>query len=277
MVIFPKPSTRGKVKSTIRLPCISLSITLRIKLEINATKTVVAASKPSTASKPSAETICSDLSQLAERYKCMGDQLNSSTTQVLISSDQDKKWVEELIDVSLNLLDVCGSTWDMVTLFKEHIRDLHCALRRRKCENGIMKYKCFRKMMKKDVEMLVARLKHVNNMVIVSDNNQVAAVMQEVKGVIEKTVFVFESLLLYLSTQTSKPSIWSSVVSKLIHKGKVACEDQTQEEKMQFANCRLEKQETLLDSMETGLECIFRCLIRTRVSLLNIISLHWNS
>ncbi|KAF5798597.1 hypothetical protein HanRHA438_Chr07g0304971 [Helianthus annuus] len=274
MVIFPKPRTRGKVISIIRLPCISFSISLRIELEINATKTAVAASKSSTASKPFAESICSGLSELAERYKCMCDQLSSSTTRDLISSDQDKKWVEELIDVSLNLLDVCGNTWDMVTLFKEQVRDLHCALRRRKCENGSMKYKCFRKTMKKDVEMLVARLKQVNNMVIDSDNNQVAA---EVKGVIEKTVIIFESLLLYLSTPTSKPSIWSSVVSKLIHKGKVACEDQTQEEKMQFAKSGLEKEETLLDSMETRLECIFRCLIRTRASLLNIISLHWNS
>ncbi|KAJ0556800.1 hypothetical protein HanIR_Chr07g0317951 [Helianthus annuus] len=100
------------------MPCISFSISLRIELEINATKTAVAASKPS------GESICSGLSQLAERYKCMCDQLSSSTTRDLISSDQDKKWVEELIDVSLNLLDVCGNTWDMVTLFKEHVRDL---------------------------------------------------------------------------------------------------------------------------------------------------------
>ncbi|KAI3798798.1 hypothetical protein L1987_34077 [Smallanthus sonchifolius] len=305
MVVSSKFSTKGQVKS-ISLPCRSHPTTLRIEQELNTVKTAAAIA----ASKPSAETICSGLSHLAELYKCMDDLLNLSATRVLISGEQNKKWVEELVEESVNFLDVCGSIRDMVTQIKEHVRDLQCVLRRRKCElsneKSIINYNCFRKKMKKDVRLLVGSLKQVDNMitggggsvVVDSDNHLLAAVMKAVIGVSETTVSVFESLLLFFSMPVSKPNRWSIVVSKLMHKGIVACEDQqehgivnefaslndalqslckngssTQAEKMQTAKCRLEIVETQLECMETKLECMFRRLIGTRATLLNIVSL----
>lgn len=237
----------------------------------------------------------------------MDDLLNSSATQALIARLQNMKFVEDLIDDSMKFLDVCGSTRDMVTQMKEHIKDLHCALRRRKgefsSENSIMKYNCFRKKMKKDVKGLVASLKQIeNNMTgdgsfveVDSDHHQLAAVIKAVIGVSEVTVSVFESLLSFFSLPISKPNRWSLVVSKLIHKGMVACEDQqeqgalneldsidavlqnlckygssTQLDKMQIAKCRLGSLEAQLECVETRLECMFRRLIKTRATLLNI-------
>ncbi|GJV14337.1 BPS1, chloroplastic-like protein [Tanacetum coccineum] len=300
MALSSKFSTRSQVKS-ISLPCRSHPTTTRIEQELNEAKAAATVA----ASKPSAETICRGLSQLIELYKCMDDLLNSSSVNVLVSRQQNKKWVEELIEESVTFLDVCGSIRDLVIEMKDHTRDIMCALRRRKgdlsVENSVTKYNFLRKKMRKDVKMLVGSLKQVDNMVtdggsmLVDSDNQLVAVIKAIIGVSEVTVSVFESLLLLFSVPISKPNKWSIVVSKLIHKGMVACEDQqgilnefeiiddalqtvckyesaNQGDKMQIAKCRLERLETQLECMETRLECMFRRLIRTRASLLNIIS-----
>ncbi|KAL8211198.1 hypothetical protein R6Q57_005635 [Mikania cordata] len=252
-------------------------------------------SPPTTLPNLSAQNICT---QIAEICKLKVDHLPDS-----ISGNQNKKRVEELLDKPMKLLEVCSRTWDMVTQFKEQIRDVNCLLRRRKfdlrCETGIKKYNCFRKKMKKDAKLLIAGLKQADNMItsdasmaVDSDNNQLATVIK----VVSKTVPVFESLLMYFGMPISKPSRWSMLVSKLIHKGSVACEDQQehgmmndfeiideelqnlckngsleQVKKMQSAKCRLETQVSQIECLETGLECMFRHLIRISASMLNII------
>ncbi|XP_024983084.1 protein BPS1, chloroplastic-like [Cynara cardunculus var. scolymus] len=304
MAAASKFSIQCQTKS-ISLPCRSHPTTLRIEELLNRIKTTSASSS---SSRPSAEIITSGLSQLTELYKCMDDLLNSSTIRVLMARQQNEKWVDDLIDESVKFLDICGSIWDMLSQIKEQIRDLQCALRRRNgelsSENGIAKYVCFRKKMKKDVKGLVASLKQVENMtsgvsvVVDSDSHQLAAVMKAVLGVGEMTISVFESLLMFFSMPAvSKTNRWSFVVSKLIHKGMVACEGQQKQGtvneleridaalqslckyrssseggNVQTAQSRLELLGAQIDSMDSGLECMFRCLVRTRASLLNIIS-----
>ncbi|KAJ9541072.1 hypothetical protein OSB04_027578 [Centaurea solstitialis] len=297
MAVSSRFSIRCQVKS-ISLPCRSHPSTVRIEQELNVAKTNAVTAKPS------AETICGGLSQLMELYRLMDDLLNSSAAKGLIARQQDMKFVEDLVDESMKFLDVCGGIREMVSQMKEHIRDLQCALRRRKgelsSEKCVTTYNCFRKKMKKDVKALIASLKQVdNNMTIVdSDDHHLAAVIKAVIGVSEMTVSGFESLLSFFSMPISKPNRLSLVVSKLIHKGMVACEDQqeqgvfnefdcidaalqtlcknesssTQFDKMQTAKCRLERLEFQLECMETKLECMFRHLIRNRATLLNIIS-----
>ncbi|KAJ9541073.1 hypothetical protein OSB04_027579 [Centaurea solstitialis] len=291
-----KFSIKCQTKS-ISLPCRSHPTTLHIEDLINKIKTTTAA-----ASRPNAETICSGLSQLKDLYKCTNDLLNSSSVCVLLASQRNVNWVDELIDESVKFLDFCGGIWDMVSQIKEQIRDLCCALRRRNGElvgeNGIAKYVCFRKKMKKDVKGLVASLKQVDNnmtggggsVMVDSDSHHLAAVMKAVLGVSEMTVLVFESLLMFISMPAvSKPNRWSIVVSKLMHKGMVACEAQQKQgtvnelesidatlqslckygslsegRNVQIAQSRLERLGDQIESMESGLECMFRCLVRTR-------------
>ncbi|KAL7614841.1 hypothetical protein Lser_V15G07125 [Lactuca serriola] len=295
MAVSSKHSTRCQVKS-ISLPCRSHPTTIRIEQQLNAAKLDAATATP-----PSAKTVCNGLSHLTELYKSMVDLLNSSTTRVSISRQQNKKWVEDLVDESVKFLDVCGNTRDMVAQIKEHITDLHCALRRRRNTENNVDYSSFRRKMKKDVKRLVGSLKEVDNtisggsMVVDSDHHQLAAVMKAVVGVSEMTVAVLESLLLFLAMPVSKPNRLSFVVSKLIHKGMVACDDQQElgilneldaidaglqaapckdgsSEKIQTAKCRLESVESQLECIESRLESIFRRLIGTRTSLLNIMS-----
>nr|XP_043633438.1 uncharacterized protein LOC122604628 [Erigeron canadensis] len=299
MASASKFSIKNQTKS-ISLPCRSHPTTCEIEQLLNKIKTTI--------SSPSAEVICSGLSQVVELYKCTDDLLNSSTTKVLMSNERNKKWVDELVDESMNLLDICGGIREMVSEIKDHIRDIHCVLRRRKgvtvIEDNIVKYNCFRKKMKKDVKMMVTSLKQVDNMimdyggsvVVDSDNHHLVALIKAVIGVSETTTFVFESLLLFFCAPVLKPNRWSLVLSKLIHKGMVACEDKQEQgvvvneferiestlriygsinevDDVQIAQCRLERLGAQIENMEIGLNEIYRCLVRTRVSFLNIISL----
>ncbi|KAM0067770.1 hypothetical protein Hdeb2414_s0002g00065231 [Helianthus debilis subsp. tardiflorus] len=189
------------IRSTksISLPGRSHPITLEIDELLNKIKTTGAEAV-------SAGAICSGLSQLSRLYKCMDDLLTSSNTQVMMSCEQNKKWVDEFVDESVKFLDVCGGISDMMSEIKGHYKDLLCSLRRRKgelsVENSIMKYSCFRKKMKKDIKRLTGSLKQVDNinngggsMVVKSesDNHQLAAVIKAVIGVSERP-FWFWSL-----------------------------------------------------------------------------------
>ncbi|PWA84690.1 hypothetical protein CTI12_AA157380 [Artemisia annua] len=283
---------------SISLPCRSHPTTLHIE-------ELLRKMKITSAEATSSDAICSGLSQMKTLYGCMDDLLASSTNQILMSQEQNKKWVNELVDESVMFLDICGSISDMLSESKEHSRDIYSSLRRRKgdlnVENSITKYSCFRKKMKKDVKGLVASLKQVDNMitgagsvVVDSDNHQLVAVIRALIGVSEMTVLVFESLLMFLSMPVSKQNTWSIVVSKLVHKRRVACEDHQEQvvenefervdealrklcedgslSDVQIAQCKLETLGAQIERMESGLECMFRCLVQTRVSLLNIIS-----
>ncbi|XVF62263.1 hypothetical protein PTKIN_Ptkin08bG0203300 [Pterospermum kingtungense] len=97
------------------------------------------------------------------------------------------------------------------------------------------------------------------------------------------------------SSLKPKPSKWS-LVSKLVRKGLTAREEQhimnelervdvavsnlllqsssgeSDEQKIQSAQEKLESLDAIFDGFEDGLECLFRRLIHTRVSLLNILS-----
>ncbi|PWA42288.1 hypothetical protein CTI12_AA546150 [Artemisia annua] len=301
MAAASKFSIKTKTKSN-SLPCRSHPTTFIIEELLNTIETA-------SAEAASADAICSSLSQMTTLYKCMDNLLTSSTTQILMSSEQNKKWFDELVDKSVKFLDICGNVRDMLSETKDHCRDLYSAIRRRKGDSinkiSITKYNCFRKKMKKDVKGLTANLKQVDNymvtgfgsMVVDSDNHQLAAVIRAVVGVSEVTIMVLESLLTFFCMPFSKPNRWSVVVSKLTHKGRVACEEQPEQgvvnelesidaalkvlckhesscdmRNMQIAQCRLDRLGAEIESMESGLESVFRCLVQTRVSLLNIIS-----
>ncbi|GJV14343.1 BPS1, chloroplastic-like protein [Tanacetum coccineum] len=288
-------SIKSQTKS-ISLPCRSHPTTFQIEELLNKIKTT-------SSEAVSTDAICSSLSQMTTLYKCMDNLLTSSTTQILMSSEQNKKWVDELVDESVKFLDICGNVRDMLSEIKDHNRDLYSALRRRKKDSNVvdsvMKYNCFRKKMKKNVKGLVANLKQVDNMVtgFGSDDHQLAAMMRAVVGVSEVTIMVLESLLTFFCVPVSKPNRWSVVVSKLTHKGRVACEEQPEQgvvnelesidaalnvlckhksscdpENVHIAQCGLETLKAEIESIESGLESVFRCLVQTRVSLLNIIS-----
>ncbi|KAM7529543.1 hypothetical protein LguiB_032953 [Lonicera macranthoides] len=290
-------STTNQHMRSISLPSRSHPTTLRTQEEINNLK----ASQVSTPT--TAETICNGFSRFNELYKCLDDLLNLPLTQKSLSQYQHEKWVDGLLDGSVRLLDICSNTMDLVSQMKKHLGDVQSCLRRRKgdstIESSIAKFTSFRKKMKKDAKISIKALKQMENEVgglKISDlDHHVSAVIKVLREVSIVSISVFQSLLVFLSVPVSKPNQtkWS-LVSNLMGKGKVACEDQlnnanelqrvdaalsiicrygsNEKENMQVAQYRLEKLKSCVEEIEISLEFNFRHLIRTRASFLNTVS-----
>jgi len=245
----------------------------------------------------SSDSITNGLYLLEDLYISLEDLLNMTSTQKLVSHHQGEKFVEELLDGSMKMLDICGITRDTMLQIKENVQSLHSSLRRRKGESSIEKsvaeYKFFTKKMKKNVTKLITSLKHMESKFgassLLNQDQDLVAVITVLREVIAMNLSIFQSILSFLvgSSSKSKATKWLKV-TKLMHK-RVTCEENMENfnelqcveaslrtllsDGSNVAHERFEALENAIESIENGLENIFRRLVKTRVSLLNIMTL----
>ncbi|XP_057758429.1 uncharacterized protein LOC130979090 [Arachis stenosperma] len=241
------------------------------------------------------ESIVTSLSFLEDLYSSLDDLLNVASTQKIISQQQGDKCIEEILDGSMKVLDICGITRDTVMQIKENVQFLHSALRRRKgdstIETSIAEYNSFSKKMKKNVNKVITSLKQLQSKFGASQllNEEVMSVLREV---IAMNVSIFQSLLTFFARPASKSKA-AKWMNKLMHKGVVASEDNSENcnelqlvdatlnillkegangSNMKVAHEQLEDLEIAIESIEIRLESLFRSMIKTKTSLLNILS-----
>ncbi|CAJ2676053.1 unnamed protein product [Trifolium pratense] len=243
------------------------------------------------------------LSYLEDLYISMEDLLNMTSTQKAISHNQGEKFVEELMDGSVKILDVCGITRDTMLQVKENVQSLHSSLRRRKgdssIETSVAEYKFFTKKMKKNVTKLITSLKHMESKFgassLLNQDQEVVSVIRVLREVIVMNMTIFQSILSFLVGYSSKSmeTKWMKV-AKLMHKRTISCEEKLENfnelqcvevslrtllsegsdvSKMQATHENFEALENAIDMIENGLESVFRLLVKTRVCLLNIVTL----
>jgi len=263
----------------------------RIEQELTKMKTWEATSTSTSHS------ITNGLFLLEDLYISLEDLLNITSTQKLVSHHQGEKFVEELLDGSVKMLDICGITRDTVLQIKENVQSLHSSLRRRKGDSSIEKsvaeYKFFTKKMKKNVTKLITSLKHMESKFgassLLNQDQDLIAVITVLREVIAMNLSIFQSILSFLVgfSSKSKATKWLKV-TKLMQK-RVTCEENMENfnelqcveaslrtlssEGSNVAHERFEALENAIESIENGLENIFRRLVKTRVCLLNIITL----
>ncbi|KAJ1378705.1 hypothetical protein SESBI_47558 [Sesbania bispinosa] len=282
---------------SISLPSRSHPSTIRVEEELSKLKNWEGTSTSTS------ESIDTGLSLLEDLYICLDDFLNMASTQQVISHHRCEKCVEEVLDGSIRTLDICGDTRDTMLQIKENVEALHSALRRRKgdsnVERSVAEYKFFSKKMKKNANKLITSLKQMDTKFGVSPlldlDHHLAAVIRVLREVILMNLSVFQFILSFLtiSSSMSKATKWL-LVTKLMHKGIILCGDNSENvnelqsveaalntllnegtngsEKLQEAHERLEALENGIESVENGLERVYRRMIKTRASLLNIIS-----
>ncbi|XP_004292291.1 PREDICTED: uncharacterized protein LOC101305139 [Fragaria vesca subsp. vesca] len=266
----------------------------------------IIASSDATSSSSSA--ISHKLSGLLDLHNCMNDLFQLPLTQEAFVRERNEKWVDELLDSSLRLLDVCTAAKDALIHTKECAREIQSTMRRRRggqtgFTNEVKKYFASRKVVKKAICKALVTLKSCEKKSMPSfsstnkDNVAVAlvSVLREVEAV---SLTVFESLLSFISGSKgqSKMRGWS-FVSKLMLNKKVACDEEKSEvnefadvdtalsclvgqetSKSDNISCSenvqsdLQQLESCSQDLEEGLECLFRRLIKNRVSLLNTLS-----
>ncbi|KAK7263013.1 hypothetical protein RJT34_30597 [Clitoria ternatea] len=299
----PKHSNRYGVRS-ISLPTRSHPSTIKIEEKLSKLKSWEASSS----STSKLESICCGLSGLSELYRCIEDLLKLPLTQQALGQHQNEKWVNELLDCPVRFLDLLGKTRDTILSMKASVEEIQSALRRRKVgdldmEGNLSTYWSLRRNIRKECTKSLLLLKEIDNepfgsSTLLALDDHLSAVVRVLREAGLITSSIFQSLVVFLSSPIlkSKPNKWA-FVSRLMQKGVFGCNNQQENinelekvdfalnslivdnnnrdadaEKIQSAVARLDALVAAIEDIENGLECLFKRLINTRVSFLNIFS-----
>ncbi|KAF6172478.1 hypothetical protein GIB67_006991 [Kingdonia uniflora] len=246
---------------------------------------------------------------LGDLHDCANGLLRSSVVQQELVQFRDKRWVDEVAEGSLGMLDACGMTRDVLLLVKEHVQDLQSSLRRRSrgescVENRLGTYNNIcRKRMKKEMLRCILALNSMRDIggcssSAVMDENLMVVVSVLIEAR-RTTISIAESIMSFVAISRPKPK-WGrrSFIAKFMRAKRVAnvleenrsseadCVDGTlivlhecnlfEKSKLpgiRSASNRLETLKVAVESLEVELQCMFRRLIQTRVSLLNILNI----
>ncbi|XP_062019009.1 uncharacterized protein LOC133735629 [Rosa rugosa] len=260
----------------------------------------------SDANSSSSSAISNKLSCLLDLHNCVNELFQLPLTQEAFVRERNEKWVDELLDRSLRLLDVCTAAKDALIHTKECAREIQSTMRRRRggqsgFTNEVKKYFASRKVVKKAICKALVTLKSCEKKSSFSSTNKdnvavaLVSVLREVEAV---SLTVFESLLSFISGSKAQSKMrgWS-FVSKIMLNKKVACDEEKSEvnefadvdaalsclvgqetSKSDNISCNedvqsdLQQLESCSQDLEEGLDCLFRRLIKNRVSLLNTLS-----
>ncbi|XP_047331820.1 uncharacterized protein LOC124935431 [Impatiens glandulifera] len=237
--------------------------------------------------------IRSKMDVLQDLYDCIDDMFLLSNTQQVFAKECQEKWVEDALDGLLMLLDACASSKNIISETKEDIQGLVSMMRRRRKDvSEFGTYFASRKNVKKLIQKSLKDLKTKKTPQANLDKDQetvvIATMMKEVGSI---TLALFQSLLSHIAGGSKSQSRWS-LVSKLMQNNNtkpcqssvVANEFEEVDvavlaiisEKISKSNEIFKVQNLLGDmeseirEMEKVLESLFKRLIKTRVSLLNM-------
>ncbi|GMY33264.1 hypothetical protein FCV25MIE_28506 [Fagus crenata] len=217
----------------------------------------------SDASSSTSSSLGNKLSCLQDLHECVEKLLQLPLTQQAIVQEHNNTWVEELLDGSLRLLDVCSAAKDALIHTKECARELQSIIRRRRggemeLEREVKKYLMSRKVVKKAVQKALKGIERnrpkvaitIKQLVLgvqVGPPKRVACENEETeRSELEKV----DAALYSITGQTTCKSDYSLHVENVQN--------------------TLGQLEPIVQDLEEALECLFRRLIKTRVSLLNI-------
>ncbi|CAN1134732.1 hypothetical protein LINPERPRIM_LOCUS15922 [Linum perenne] len=228
--------------------------------------------RQSQAASTSSSSISHKLNGLQDVYDCVDKLIQLPSTQQAMIHDQN-----ELLDGSLRVLDMCNTAKDALSQLKESVAELQSAIRRRQGDliAETKRYLNSRKIVKKAIQKALRGIETRKS----TSSNSVEAIsmLREVESIVLE---VLKSLLSFITQSNSKSSSWS-LVSKMIASKK----DEVSANANEFAEvdaclkaCKsseeiqalLKNLQPCIQDLEEGVESLFKCLIKTRASILNV-------
>ncbi|TYJ50162.1 hypothetical protein E1A91_A01G187200v1 [Gossypium mustelinum] len=227
--------------------------------------------------------ICHKLNGLQDLYDGVDKLLDFPFFQQELAQEQKKGPVDELLDGSLRLFDLCNTAKDILWQTKGSIQDIQLVMRRRGCREvelvgEVRKYFTSRKVVQKTIYKALKNVKRVETKCIFSSLND------------HETKAIYLFTLISMPKERLKCGSWA-LVSKLLYHNWIGCEQAGRRDINEFENVdaalrsvmsqnmsksenvemprQLKELELCVQELEDGLECLFKCIIKAKVSLLN--------
>ncbi|XP_044508833.1 uncharacterized protein LOC123227775 [Mangifera indica] len=244
--------------------------------------------RASKANSTSSSLISHEINGLQDLHDCVDKLLELVSIQQALAQDEQKKWINESLNGSLRLLDMCGIAKDSLVQTKEAVPGLQSIFRRRRCcdtelTSEVKKYLTSRKTVKKTIQKTLKNLNQRSS--LISEEHETDDMLREVEAV---TFNVIESLLSLISGPRAPSKISSWSVSKLMQPKKVARKETDINEfekvdaelsrivahktiKFNNIQSRLKELKSNIEDLEKEVKSVNRRLIKTKVNLLNIL------
>ncbi|KAH6821064.1 hypothetical protein C2S53_014974 [Perilla frutescens var. hirtella] len=230
----------------------------------------------------SANSISANLASLTDLHQGITNLIQMPSIQQSLSKEEGESWMNELLEESIRLMDLCGFTREVVCLTKESVQDLESSIRRSRGETAtsdhINAYMASRKKINKMVKKCLRNFKSSNQNATERDGD-LMALLKETESL---DFSVLKSVLAILCGEKERSSQRSwSFLSKITQTNRVYSEEDlcslniNKSEKSMAANDvlkQLNSSEMMIHELEEGVESLFRSLVKTRVSLLNVLS-----
>ncbi|KAF8101093.1 hypothetical protein N665_0210s0028 [Sinapis alba] len=246
------------------------------------------------------ETLLLGLVNLTELYGCVQELLESPYVRNTLRHHQKGKLLDDSLNGSVVLLDVCEGAREVIVTMREHMMNLKSALRRKgSLEKEVKAYINVRKKVKKQISKHINGLKKVETRDVSTNIDQDPAIASTsvLKETIEISVSILRHLLLFLSTLPSPsparkikniiglfpiPLASSPLTDRYldlikeakslddVFLGSIVDSRRTFNEVEK--NKRRDVVEESFGDLEAELDSVFKCLVKNRVLFLNILS-----
>lgn len=230
-----------------------------------------------------------DFDSLRQQHELVNRLLHSPDTKLEIIEQGHEKWACQVSEAALRMADSCAAAKDLVVLAKDHLQSLKSAFRRipsahdHVAGHSFEPYRVPRKQLKKAILRRLDSLQGMKTAYIVGSmtppgeqDESLEVVVNMLREVRATTLSIVRSLMSLIAMPNPKSKQGShkepmfrlklTRVDSLSFWEKCAVTDASTVAK------RLEEVEVAVDDMEAELERMFRRLIRTRASLLNILT-----
>ncbi|XP_078173949.1 uncharacterized protein LOC144567656 [Carex rostrata] len=241
------------------LPSRSHSFVLKAEEELTKVRAYVGSSSVNN------ERMLDAIRAIGRVYECINDVLSMSSNQNCLSQCQQRRWIDQELEVSINLLDICSASRENLDAMKCYIQNQESAIRRGESKGTKSSVRDLSTLVKKACKDVK---KHNSRKSESLDGGSLAcaSLIMEAR---ELTFSLLQDVFSSLTEQTieQKCSKWS-LASKLLHKRSAAYKGEKLDGVFDISSLL-----SNVEGLDSGIDSLFRHLIQCRVSLLNLCTL----